>query len=128
LKIPNNYEANINESIKEEENLQQLYRIQKSFVGGPKQPIVVDNRKFIREGPVMKLCRKTDKARSLFDSISKIFDLFCFIIFFSLKRWFFLFSDVLVYASIATSRLSKTNSIAVSGRRSRTMTMNQLKV
>eukprot|EP01119_Soliformovum_irregulare_P017382 TRINITY_DN5156_c0_g1_i4.p1 TRINITY_DN5156_c0_g1~~TRINITY_DN5156_c0_g1_i4.p1 ORF type:complete len:668 (-),score=201.77 TRINITY_DN5156_c0_g1_i4:275-2278(-) len=71
--------VNVNEKIKEEENFQKLCQIQKSFVGNVKN-IVVDNRKFIREGPVMKVCRKNHQP-----------------------RWFFLFSDALMVASVASS-------------------------
>ena len=53
----------INESIKEEENFQKLWRIQRAFGGAMK--LVADGRQFIREGPVKKVCRKTDKPRFL---------------------------------------------------------------
>eukprot|EP01116_Phalansterium_solitarium_P016716 TRINITY_DN3949_c0_g2_i1.p1 TRINITY_DN3949_c0_g2~~TRINITY_DN3949_c0_g2_i1.p1 ORF type:complete len:630 (+),score=205.90 TRINITY_DN3949_c0_g2_i1:159-2048(+) len=75
----------INDNIRAQENFQKLCSIQQSFQGSMKS-IVVDGRKFVREGPVMKICRKTEKP-----------------------RWFFLFSDVLVYASVVTLPGAKTD-------------------
>ncbi|PRP78529.1 hypothetical protein PROFUN_13586 [Planoprotostelium fungivorum] len=78
--------GNVNESIKAEENFKKLCSIQRSFVGNVKN-IVTDERKFICEGPLYKVCRKSAKF-----------------------RWVFLFSDALVYASyvVMTSRNAKT--------------------
>jgi hypothetical protein len=63
----------INDTIREKQELEQLIEIQRRFTGHPE--IVVPGRVFLREGPVVKICRKTPKA-----------------------RWFFLFSDSIVYA------------------------------
>eukprot|EP01117_Protostelium_nocturnum_P006600 TRINITY_DN2376_c0_g1_i1.p1 TRINITY_DN2376_c0_g1~~TRINITY_DN2376_c0_g1_i1.p1 ORF type:complete len:623 (+),score=229.58 TRINITY_DN2376_c0_g1_i1:195-1871(+) len=75
----------VNESMKAEENFKKLIQIQKSFVGNVKE-IVAENRTFIMEGPLYKVCRKSSKF-----------------------RWVFLFSDALVYASFVVGTGSKNN-------------------
>jgi len=60
----------------QQESLMKIYQIQKNFISSPKNLLTPD-RKFIREGPLIKICRKEPK-----------------------KRWFFLFNDALVYASV----------------------------
>jgi len=85
--------GNVNESIKAEENYKKLCSIQRNFVGNVKN-IVVDDRKFICEGPLYKVCRKSSKF-----------------------RWVFLFSDALVYSSyvVMTSRNAKTKRTGTAG-------------
>ena len=63
----------INRTIREKQELEELIAIQHKFKNSP--PLVAKNRVFIREGPLVKICRKNPKM-----------------------RYFFLFTDCLVYA------------------------------
>ncbi|GAM28971.1 hypothetical protein SAMD00019534_121470 [Acytostelium subglobosum LB1] len=64
----------LNEEIRKNENKLKVQKIQNDMIGGPK--IITDTRVFVREGSMMKVCRKVPKP-----------------------RWFFLFSDCLIYTS-----------------------------
>jgi len=86
LKNISSIATNANEKLREEDNYNMLVKIQRNFVGHVKN-IVVEGRKFIFEGPVMKVCRKTDKP-----------------------RWFFLFNDALVYASFSSNTKNRGTS------------------
>ena len=77
----------VNNALKKEENYEKLLRIQKNFVGNLKN-IVVENRVFIKEGSLLKVCRKENKLRH-----------------------FFLFSDVLVYASTVTGNSRQSTAV-----------------
>jgi hypothetical protein len=66
----------VNEAIREQENFQKVVDIQKSFEGNVKT-IVADGRLYVRDGTLMKVCKKVPKPRH-----------------------FFLFSDSLVYAEV----------------------------
>lgn len=66
----------INNVIKERQNLEKLLSIQKKLTGNV-PPIVIPRRVFIREGSLMKVCRKVSK-----------------------KRWFILFNDSFIYGSV----------------------------
>jgi len=66
---------NVNEVVKAGENRQKILNIQNSFLG--RMDLLVAHRVFIREGVLMKVCRKSTK-----------------------QRWFFLFNDLLVHASL----------------------------
>ncbi|PIK55000.1 putative rho guanine nucleotide exchange factor 39 [Apostichopus japonicus] len=67
----------INEYIRENENLEKMLSIQQRLTGVDTPRILVPGRKFIREGPLMKVSRKGFGSR---------------------ERMFFLFSDMLIYA------------------------------
>eukprot|EP00026_Physarum_polycephalum_P004104 Phypoly_transcript_04121.p1 GENE.Phypoly_transcript_04121~~Phypoly_transcript_04121.p1 ORF type:complete len:678 (+),score=110.34 Phypoly_transcript_04121:137-2170(+) len=66
----------INNVIKERQNIEKLLSIQKKLTGTV-PPIAIPRRVFIREGSLMKVCRKVSK-----------------------KRWFILFNDAFIYGSI----------------------------
>eukprot|EP01102_Stenamoeba_stenopodia_P014614 TRINITY_DN4877_c0_g1_i1.p1 TRINITY_DN4877_c0_g1~~TRINITY_DN4877_c0_g1_i1.p1 ORF type:complete len:794 (-),score=150.51 TRINITY_DN4877_c0_g1_i1:107-2488(-) len=72
---------NINDSIKKAENRQKVLEIQNSFVSNSiftsEVRIVEPSRVFIKEGGLLKICRKARKM-----------------------RYFFLFNDILIYADI----------------------------
>jgi len=72
----------INEAIDLGENRQKVKEIRKSFVNAPNE-FILDYRMLIKEGPLKKVCRKTVKPRA-----------------------FFLFTDVLVYASSVSPGIS----------------------
>jgi RhoGEF domain/FYVE zinc finger/SOS1/NGEF-like PH domain len=63
----------INEAIKHAENRRRMIEAQNAFIGLPKN-LIEPHRRFIRDGPLTKVCRKTDK-----------------------QRHFFLFNDAIVY-------------------------------
>lgn len=65
----------INNAIKERQNLEKLLSIQKKLAGTV-PPIVIPRRIFIREGSLMKVCRKVSK-----------------------RRYFILFNDSVIYCS-----------------------------
>eukprot|EP01105_Mastigella_eilhardi_P009910 TRINITY_DN2326_c0_g1_i2.p1 TRINITY_DN2326_c0_g1~~TRINITY_DN2326_c0_g1_i2.p1 ORF type:complete len:585 (+),score=132.59 TRINITY_DN2326_c0_g1_i2:201-1757(+) len=69
----------VNDSIRKEQNMNKLYEIRDKLRGLPKpiQQHIVSEHAFIREGSLMKMCKKKPK-----------------------KRMFFLFSDSIVYAAI----------------------------
>jgi len=67
----------INIAIKASENRQKIINIQESFLSKAKLNFVEPHRMYVRDGPLMKVCRKTMK-----------------------QRWFFLFNDIVVYASV----------------------------
>jgi len=66
----------VNQTIKDHESMEKLLQIQKSF-SGLQETLLVPGRKLLKEGILMKVCRKENKPRI-----------------------FFLFSDVLVYGDI----------------------------
>ncbi|ELR12419.1 Zn fingercontaining protein [Acanthamoeba castellanii str. Neff] len=66
----------VNAQMDKEENFLKMYKIQASFIGNVKC-LVKEGRVFVREGALIKMCRKVPK-----------------------KRWFFLFNDALVYGSL----------------------------
>merc|ERR1712137_917217 len=91
----------VNESVREKENQDKLLQIQQSFTN--KVPTIVDQkRKFIREGVLVKMCRRTPK-----------------------RRYFFLFSDLLIYASINESSV---NSNKITYTFHRALDLSQVKV
>jgi hypothetical protein len=82
----------INEAIKQAENTKKIISIQSSFVNMGNHTVrtkknfckkkfflqlVAPGRIFIRDGPLTKVCRKASKP-----------------------RWFFLFTDIIVHASV----------------------------
>lgn len=66
----------VNQNIKDQENMEKLLVIQNSISGLP-ETLLVPGRKLLKEGILMKVCRKSNKPRI-----------------------FFLFSDVLVYGDV----------------------------
>eukprot|EP00735_Rhodelphis_limneticus_P014967 TRINITY_DN908_c0_g1::TRINITY_DN908_c0_g1_i2::g.16091::m.16091 TRINITY_DN908_c0_g1::TRINITY_DN908_c0_g1_i2::g.16091 ORF type:complete len:664 (-),score=187.68,sp/Q69ZL1/FGD6_MOUSE/31.84/3e-51,sp/Q69ZL1/FGD6_MOUSE/28.76/7e-21,sp/Q69ZL1/FGD6_MOUSE/43.48/4e-10,FYVE/PF01363.16/1.7e-18,FYVE/PF01363.16/4.2e-14,FYVE/PF01363.16/1.1e-20,RhoGEF/PF00621.15/2.3e-35,RhoGEF/PF00621.15/4e+03,PH/PF00169.24/1e-06,PH/PF00169.24/0.0063,FYVE_2/PF02318.11/0.02,FYVE_2/PF02318.11/0.0019,FYVE_2/PF02318.11/0.00011,zf-B_ len=50
----------VNETIRSRENYEKLLQIQKAFIG-EKVPIVAPGRKFLKEGELLKVCRRTNK-------------------------------------------------------------------
>ncbi|KAF2076930.1 hypothetical protein CYY_001768 [Polysphondylium violaceum] len=66
----------LNEQIRLQEKRLKVEQIQSMLVGGPKEGLVNDTRFFVREGPLVKVCRKAPK-----------------------HRWFILFSDALMYTT-----------------------------
>jgi len=74
----------VNEAIREKENQDKLLRIQQSLVGSKIPEIVNLRRKFIREGVLVKMCRREPK-----------------------RRYFFLFNDMLLYGTANESVNSK---------------------
>jgi len=66
----------VNQTIKDQEETEKLLSIQKSFIG-LQESLLVPGRKLIREGVLMKVCRKSSQPRI-----------------------FFLFSDILLYGKI----------------------------
>eukprot|EP01133_Synstelium_polycarpum_P017890 gene17890-21342_t len=64
----------MNEEIRTQENKLKVEKINNNLIGGPR--IISETRYFVREGQMMKVCRKVPKP-----------------------RWFFLFSDCLIYTS-----------------------------
>jgi len=70
----------INDAIKQSENRQKILEIQESFVNPGGLTFLEAPRLFLKDGPLMKVCRKTPK-----------------------QRWLFLFNDILVYATKAGS-------------------------
>ena len=96
----------INNAMKEGENRQKILNIQNSFIGSggfevcegcffflfvcvvrteptknqTTKQFIVPHRNYVRDGALMKVCRKAVK-----------------------ERWFFLFNDFLLYASVSTS-------------------------
>lgn len=95
----------VNEALKTEENYRKLMKIQKNFVGNVKN-IVVENRQFLKEGTLTKVCRKENKQRLEITSVHILLNNF-----FSNQRHFFLFSDVLVYASTVTGSSRQSTAI-----------------
>lgn len=79
----------INEYIREHENFQKMLDIQNSL-GGRAPKLIVPGRKFIKEGPLMKVTKNGSGSH---------------------ERMFFLFSDILIYAkhnmSLERPRLAK---------------------
>ncbi|XP_071492691.1 rho guanine nucleotide exchange factor 39-like [Diadema antillarum] len=71
----------INEYIREHENFQKMLDIQKSL-GGRAPKLLLPGRKFIKEGPLMKVTKNGSGSH---------------------ERMFFLFSDILIYAKQNTS-------------------------
>ncbi|GAM22785.1 hypothetical protein SAMD00019534_059600 [Acytostelium subglobosum LB1] len=67
----------MNEEIRKQENKLKVEKIQNELAGGPR--IISEGRVFVREGTLMKVCRKVPKP-----------------------RFFFLFSDILIYATKST--------------------------
>merc|ERR1712137_375492 len=67
----------VNESIRAKENQDKLLQIQQSLTGSKIPPIVSLSRIFLREGVLVKMCRREPK-----------------------RRYFFLFNDLLVYCSM----------------------------
>ena len=67
----------VNESIRAKENRDKLLEIQKSLTGSKIPPIVAPGRIFMREGTLVKMCRREPK-----------------------RRYFFLFNDLLVYCTV----------------------------
>ncbi|KAM9965502.1 hypothetical protein ACTFIW_005318 [Dictyostelium discoideum] len=80
----------INEQIRRHQNLLKVQEIQSNLIGGPK--IIKENRVFVREGGLMKVCRKEDKF-----------------------RWFFLFSDALMYCTSTNLQQNIINDAGGSG-------------
>jgi RhoGEF domain/PH domain len=79
----------INEAIRRGENMQKILVISTRFVGTAvgtrsrverKVDLVAPHRELVRDGPMSKLCRKSAKP-----------------------RWFFLFNDILLYATIVAA-------------------------
>lgn len=65
----------VNQTIKDQEGIEKIFAIQNSL-SGLQESLMVPGRKFIREGTLMKVCRKGNKPRI-----------------------FFLFSDILIYGT-----------------------------
>ncbi|EFA79388.1 pleckstrin domain-containing protein [Heterostelium album PN500] len=76
----------LNEEIRKHENKLKVQKIQNELVGGPR--IITDSRVFVREGSMMKVCRKVPKS-----------------------RWFFMFSDILIYTSVSTTPNSSGSTV-----------------
>eukprot|EP01119_Soliformovum_irregulare_P025924 TRINITY_DN9723_c0_g1_i2.p1 TRINITY_DN9723_c0_g1~~TRINITY_DN9723_c0_g1_i2.p1 ORF type:complete len:836 (+),score=247.31 TRINITY_DN9723_c0_g1_i2:47-2509(+) len=83
LDIVKNMANHINKSIREAENRQKLIDIQASFSDTGGFNITDPRRIFVKDGPLLKVCRKALKLRH-----------------------FFLFSDVLIYADTSSSSTS----------------------
>jgi len=66
----------VNEVVTAGENRQKILNIQNQFLG--RMNLLEAHREFLREGILMKVCRKSTK-----------------------QRWFFLFNDILIHASLA---------------------------
>eukprot|EP01105_Mastigella_eilhardi_P004007 TRINITY_DN152_c0_g1_i1.p1 TRINITY_DN152_c0_g1~~TRINITY_DN152_c0_g1_i1.p1 ORF type:complete len:1455 (+),score=396.79 TRINITY_DN152_c0_g1_i1:32-4366(+) len=64
----------INENVRDKSQLERLLTLQKQFIGYC-PPLIAPRRVYVRDGPLVKICRKTSKARH-----------------------FFLFSDCLIYS------------------------------
>ncbi|EGG23445.1 pleckstrin domain-containing protein [Cavenderia fasciculata] len=75
----------VNEEIRKQENKLKVEKIQNSLIGAPAR-IVSESRYFVREGQMMKVCRKVPKP-----------------------RWFFLFSDALIYATTTNVNAQQPN-------------------
>ncbi|CAH3136738.1 unnamed protein product [Pocillopora meandrina] len=84
LKIVSEVATHINESMKKMENFEQMLKVQRSLVGHPE--IVKAGRDFIKEGTLMKLCRKDMQ-----------------------ERMFFLLTDVLLYTTPVGGNQYKLN-------------------
>jgi len=69
--------ACVNESVRDKENLDKLVAIQVSLTGNRIPTIVKPKRKYIREGMLIKMCRREPK-----------------------KRYFFLLTDLLIYCDL----------------------------
>merc|ERR1712137_11471 len=67
----------VNESVRAKENQDKLAQIQQSLTGSKIPPIVDPDRIFLREGVLVKMCRREPK-----------------------RRYFFLFNDLLVYTTV----------------------------
>ncbi|KAK3745860.1 hypothetical protein QZH41_013216 [Actinostola sp. cb2023] len=65
----------INDNIRQHENFQKMLSIQKSFTGEGAPKLLAPGRHFIKEGSLLKACRRGSQ-----------------------ERMFFLFSDILIYA------------------------------
>ncbi|KYR02877.1 pleckstrin (PH) domain-containing protein [Tieghemostelium lacteum] len=72
----------VNEEIRKQENKAKVEQIQNCLVGGPR--LINDQRLFVREGCLMKVCRKAIKP-----------------------RWFFLFTDAVMYTSFNPNSLAE---------------------
>jgi len=72
----------VNESVRAKENQDKLLQVQQSLTGSKIPTIVDPNRKFVREGVLVKMCRRVPK-----------------------RRYFFLFSDLLVYGTVNESSM-----------------------
>ncbi|EDO43175.1 predicted protein [Nematostella vectensis] len=70
----------INENIRQHENFQKMLSIQKCLTGEGAPKILAPGRFFIKEGPLLKACRRGSQ-----------------------ERMFFLFSDILIYAKKSSS-------------------------
>eukprot|EP01114_Cavostelium_apophysatum_P020568 TRINITY_DN6934_c0_g1_i2.p1 TRINITY_DN6934_c0_g1~~TRINITY_DN6934_c0_g1_i2.p1 ORF type:complete len:939 (+),score=251.24 TRINITY_DN6934_c0_g1_i2:1960-4776(+) len=66
--------SKLNENVKERQNAEHMMRVQKTFTGSPE--LKTPGRYFVRDGSLIKLCRKIPKP-----------------------RWFVLFNDALMYGS-----------------------------
>eukprot|EP00455_Lapot_gusevi_P057799 TRINITY_DN9948_c0_g1_i1.p1 TRINITY_DN9948_c0_g1~~TRINITY_DN9948_c0_g1_i1.p1 ORF type:complete len:233 (-),score=50.37 TRINITY_DN9948_c0_g1_i1:14-610(-) len=75
-KVVNLVARHINEAVRSRENRERIYQIQEEFTGNVN--FVAPHRYFVRRGPLVKKCRSADKEFE-----------------------FFLFNDLLVYASSA---------------------------
>jgi len=82
----------INQAIKQGENRQKILHIQDSFLNQSKLGnLIAPHRIYIRDGPLQKVCRKNIQP-----------------------RWFFLFNDLLIHASLAeTAQLISLNRFLV---------------
>merc|ERR1711988_141550 len=78
----------VNESVRSREHMEELVALQKKFTGEIPPGFVQPGRCFIREGPLMKVCRKDSQ-----------------------KRWFFLFNDMLMYGVKAATETKKSYKI-----------------
>eukprot|EP01117_Protostelium_nocturnum_P012287 TRINITY_DN4522_c0_g1_i2.p1 TRINITY_DN4522_c0_g1~~TRINITY_DN4522_c0_g1_i2.p1 ORF type:complete len:809 (+),score=261.53 TRINITY_DN4522_c0_g1_i2:417-2843(+) len=58
-------------------NQEKVLSIQNSFTTGKELKIAISSRRYVRDGPLTKVCRRTKK-----------------------KRWFFLFNDIIIYAKV----------------------------
>eukprot|EP01088_Endostelium_zonatum_P017473 TRINITY_DN5174_c0_g1_i3.p1 TRINITY_DN5174_c0_g1~~TRINITY_DN5174_c0_g1_i3.p1 ORF type:complete len:1111 (+),score=306.91 TRINITY_DN5174_c0_g1_i3:151-3483(+) len=67
----------VDEQMQKEENFMKLCKIQRQFAGQMKHSIISQNRVYIREGTLVKICRKVPK-----------------------KRFFWLFNDLLIYGAV----------------------------
>jgi len=78
-------------SIREHDATQRLLELQKSFTGLD-FPLVSPGRKLLRDGPLSKVCRKNEQ-----------------------RRHFFLFSDMILYASIVEQSSGWTRAVSMTG-------------
>eukprot|EP01090_Pellita_catalonica_P015405 TRINITY_DN4177_c0_g1_i1.p1 TRINITY_DN4177_c0_g1~~TRINITY_DN4177_c0_g1_i1.p1 ORF type:complete len:1133 (+),score=222.54 TRINITY_DN4177_c0_g1_i1:341-3400(+) len=74
----------VNKEMEKEENYVKICMIQKSLIGGC-PALLTATRLYVREGSLVKICRKVPK-----------------------KRWFWLFNDSLLYGSVVVTQSKKT--------------------